>query len=537
MQTRLALVWWSFTFAALAVTGGCSGDESDPSNAELRIAIAAEPTSLDPALISDLFSANVVINLMDPLVRLDDDLEPEPALAESWKLSDANKTVTFRLRDDGRWSNGDRVTAADFEYAWKRILDPAVAADPAYQLYGIVGAAQYNGCERDCARLRDRVGVDALDDRTLEVRLTGPQPWFLEQVALTTFLPVHRATVERFGRKWTEPGNIVTNGPYRLTAWKHNESITLTKWEQWRGADAVSVERFAGQIIKNATTALTAFEAGEIDACLAACMPPDDVERLQQSDAYVSSPGLGTRYLELNLETVPDLNQRRALAFALDRTSLVEHVTQAGERPATSLTPVGMPGFDAIAQDFLPKRADVQAARRYLERASSPKRTLNLLYWTNDPAGGAQIAVAVQSMWEKLGLRTRVRGLEFQEYLALSGPPMDESVDVVWTGWIADFVDDINFLELLTCKPGNTNSYCDADYDRLIERARSTPNDAERHEIYAQAEAMLTGPSGALPVIPAYWATFPTIRRPGIEGWRPNLLGQYDFTKVTVADG
>ena len=272
----------SVALLALAVTSGCSGDESDPSNAELRIAIHEDPGSLDPALAGEPAAGNVLVNLMDPLVRLNEDLEPEGALAEGWEESDGRTTVTFRLRDDGRWTNGDRVTALDFEYAWKRVLDPTLAAGNASQFYGIVGATAYNSCERDCEKLRERVGVRALDEHTLEVTLTSPQPWFIDQVAQVPFLPVHRATVERFGRRWTEPANIVTSGPYRLTGYTHDESITLTKWKQWRGADAVKVERFAERIIKDATTALTAFEAGEIDACVVqACIPPDDIERLE----------------------------------------------------------------------------------------------------------------------------------------------------------------------------------------------------------------------------------------------------------------
>ncbi len=536
MQIRRALLW-SVTLVALAGTGGCSGDESDSSRAELRIAIEEDPPTLDPGLAGDPVSGNVIVNLMDPLVRLNAELEPEPALAESWEVSAGGTTVTFRLRDDGRWTNGDPVTAADFEYAWKRILDPRFAAASASQLYGILGAAKYNGCKWGCEQLRDQVGVNALDAHTFQVKLVGPQPWFVAQVAHTPFLPVHRATVERFGRKWTEPENIVTNGPYRLTGWTHDESLTLTKWDEWRGADAVQIERFAGRIIEDATTAVTALEAGEIDACLGqACIPPDDIERLQDGDAYVQSPGLVTRYLGLNLETVPDLNQRRALAFALDRTSLVENVTKAGEEPATSFTPKGIPGFDAIVQDFLPKEADVEAARRYLERAPSPKRALSVVYYTSDP-GGEKTAVAVQAMWKQIGLRIKLRGLGLQEYLDLLGPPLDGSVDVFVLGWVADFGDDITFLSIFTCTSGdNPNGYCDAGYDRLIERAHSTPNDADRHRLYAQAEAMLTGPDGALPIIPSYWATFPTMRRPGVEGWRPNLLGRYDFTKVSIAD-
>ena len=527
----------SVALLALAVTSGCSGDESDPSNAELRIAIHEDPGSLDPALAGEPAAGNVLVNLMDPLVRLNDDLEPEGALAEGWEESDGRTTVTFRLRDDGRWTNGDRVTALDFEYAWKRVLDPTLAAGNASQFYGIVGATAYNSCERDCEKLRERVGVRALDEHTLEVTLTSPQPWFIDQVAQVPFLPVHRATVERFGRRWTEPANIVTSGPYRLTGYTHDESITLTKWKQWRGADAVKVERFAERIIKDATTALTAFEAGEIDACVVqACIPPDDIERLRDGDAYLPAPGLVTRYLGLNLKNVPDVNQRRALAFALDRTSLVENVTKAGEGPATSLTPDRMPGFDEIEQGFLPKEADLEEARRYLERATAAKRTLSLFYSTSDvPA--AQIGVALQAMWKRIGLRIELHGLEAKLFYELVGPPMDGSIDVFVWGTLADFGDDMSVLETLTCRSGyNPNGYCDARYDRLIKRARSTPDEADRHQIYAQAEAMVTGADGALPIIPTYWASLPTLRDPAVEGWQPNLFGRHDFTKVMIRE-
>jgi oligopeptide transport system substrate-binding protein len=527
-------------FVALTVTvafvGGCGGDAEDSSakTEVLRVAIGSEPPTLDPGLITDVVSSNIALNIMDPLVRLNDDLDPEGMLAERWGVSADGTTVTFHLRDDGKWTNGDPVTAADFEYAWKRILNPKLAAGYAYQLYGIVGAEDYNSCEVGCDALRDEVGVRALDERTLEVKLTSPQPWFVAQAAHSSFLPVHRATVEKFGDKWTEPANIVTNGPFRLTAWKHDVSITLTKWAEWRSADSVSLERIEGRIIKDATTGLAAFEAGEIDACMeTSCLPSEDIGRLQETDAYVESPGLATQFLGVNIKTVPDVNQRRALSFAIDRTSIVENVTQAGEVPATSFTPKGMPGFETITQDFLQPTADLGAARQHLARAANPKRTLNLLFISDDPVA-KDLAVTVQAMWKEIGIRTNVRGMEFQAFLETLGPPLDPSVDVFALGWVGDYVDDINFLELWTCKSGNNfTGYCDAEYDRLIERARSTPDDAARQEIYAAAEAMLTGSEGALPMIPTHWGTFPTMRKPGIRGWEPNLLDQYDFTRVT----
>jgi oligopeptide transport system substrate-binding protein len=136
---------------------------------------------------------------MDPLVKLGDDLAPVPSLAESWDVSKDGKTVTFHLRSDGKWTNGDPVTAQDFEYSWKRTISPELAADYAYQFYGIVGAADYNACQKNCDALADKVGVKALDDSTLEVELTTPQPWFVQQVSHTSFLAVHPATVEQYG--------------------------------------------------------------------------------------------------------------------------------------------------------------------------------------------------------------------------------------------------------------------------------------------------------------------------------------------------
>ena len=141
-------------------------------------------------------------------------------------------------------------------------------------------------------------------------------------------------------------------------------------------------------------------------------------------------------------------------------------------------------------------------------------------------------------MWRKIGIETTLRRIELKQFLELLGPPLHSSIDVWMGGWIGDYVDDINFLELWTCPPGgDPRSYCDAAYDDLIRRARSTPDDADRHKLYAQAEAKLTGPSGDLPFIPTYWSTFKTLRRPGIEGWEPNLLDLYDFTNVSISNG
>src|SRR3954469_15332323 len=226
---------------AALVAAGCGGGTSSSSgsggggsgslaaNQTITIAWGAEPPSLDPGLATDTTSSNVLLNIMDPLVKLDPKtLKPVPSLAQSWDVKGAN--VTFHLRHDGKWTNGDPVTANDFVYSWKRTLSPELGADYAYQFYGIKGPILYNGGPKNCDALADKVGVEAPDDYTLVVHLTSPQPWFIQQSSHHSFLAVNQATVEQFGDKWIEPQNIVTNGPFKLAKWEHDAEIDLVKW-------------------------------------------------------------------------------------------------------------------------------------------------------------------------------------------------------------------------------------------------------------------------------------------------------------------
>jgi oligopeptide transport system substrate-binding protein len=530
---------------ALVLAAGCGGGGEDnkaagengtpAANQVLKMAWGAEPPSLDPGLATDTTSSNVLLNVMDPLVKLGDDLEPVPALAESWNVN--GKVVTFHLRDDGRWTNGDPVTARDFEYSWKRTLDPRLAADYAYQLYGIVGAEAYNNAKpAQTAALRDKVGVKALDDRTLQVTLTSEQPWFVQQAAHHSFLAVHQPTVERYGAKWTEPGNIVTNGPFKLAGWKHDASITLVKNEDWRGADKVALKRVEGRIIVDGTTRVQAFEAGEVDALDGGGLPPADMPRLKELAEYEKYPALGTYYYGFNLKNIPDVDQRRAMASAIDRQSIIDNVAQADQIPASGMVPQGMPGFDVIKQDFLPARADLERAKQFMAEVENPVRKVTLFY--NDSPGHKEIAVAVQAMWKELGIDTTIKAQEFAQFLEFLGPPPNDAVYVYRLGWIADYADPMNFLELWTSKSGNNNTrFASPQYDRLIEKARSTPDDQQRYELYRQAEAMLTGPDGAMPIAPIYWYTYTNLERESVkDSFEINPLDQFDLSKVVIKE-
>ncbi len=544
MRLRVPLLAAAVVAAVALIAVGCGGGGEKEgavgggkkvASQVLKMAWGAEPPSLDPGLATDTTSSNVLLNIMDPLVRLGDDLQPVPALAESWDVD--GKVVTFHLRDDGRWTNGDPVTAEDFEYSWKRTLDPKLAADYAYQLYGIAGAEAYNNAKpAQAAALRDKVGVKALDDRTLQVTLTSEQPWFVGQAAHHSFLAVHKATVERYGTKWTEPSNIVTNGPFKLADWKHDASITLVKNPDWRGADQVALDRVEGRIIVDGTTRVQAFEAGEIDALDGGGLPPADMPRLKQTAEYEKYPALGTYYYGFNLKNITDLNQRRAMAFAIDRQSIIDNVAQADQIPATGMVPKGMPGFETIKQDFLPPRADLSKAKQFMAKADNPKKKITLFY--NDAPGHKEIAVAVQAMWKELGIDVTIKAQEWAQYLEFLGPPPSDAVYVYRLGWIADYGDPMNFLELWTSKSGNNNTrFANPAYDRLIEQARNTPDDAKRYEIYRQAEAMLTGPNGQLPIAPIYWYTYTNLERESVKDtFNINLLDQFDLSKVVIKE-
>jgi oligopeptide transport system substrate-binding protein len=517
-----------------AATGGGGGAAA---NQTMTIAWGAEPPSLDPGLATDTTSSNVLLNIMDPLVRLDPKTnEAVPALAESWDVSEDGKTVTYHLRQDGKWTNGDPVTASDFVYSWKRTLSPELAADYAYQLYGIVGAIEYNGCQKNCDALADKVGVEAPDDFTLVVHLTSPQPWFIQQSAHHSFLAVNQKAVEEFGDKWTEAANIVTNGPFKVAKWEHDSELDLVKWDDWRDAANVTLTSVPGKIIVDGTTRVQAFESGEVDAFDGAGIPPDEIARLKETPEYEAYPSLGTYYYGFNIKNISDIHERRALSLAVNRQEIIDQIAQADQIPATGMSPEGISGFDVINPNspWTPAAGDIDKAKDELSQAADPKMDINLFF--NDAPGHKEIATAVQAQWQELGITSTLKQQEWAQYLEFLGPPPNSAVDVYRLGWIYDFPDAINGLELWTCDSGNNNTnYCDKDYDALVAEARKTPDNTARYELYAQMEDKLFGQDGALPIIPIYWYTFPNLEKLSIKDtFNISPLDQFDLTKVVV---
>jgi oligopeptide transport system substrate-binding protein len=492
---------------------------------------------LDPGLATDTTSAKIVLNIYDALVKLDDELNAVPSMAESWDVN--GKNVVYHLKSGAKWSNGDPVTAKDYEYAWKRAASPELASDYSYQLFGIQGATEYNSCEKNCNALRDKMAVKATDDQTLEVTLTSTQPWFIQQSAHSVFLPVHQATVEAAPERWTRPENIVTNGPFKVEAAEPSASITLVKDPEWRDADTVKLERVEGRIIVDGTTAVQSFEAGEVDV-LDEQLPAAETPRLKETPEYELYPGLGTSYYGFNVkDNITDINQRRAMSLAVDRQSIIDNITQANEKPATAFTPEGMPGLEEIVPEpspWTPASGDIEQAKELMAQAQNPKT--NITIYSNESSPNKEVAEALQSMWKQIGINSTIKILEWQQYLEFLGPPPPKAVDIYRLGWVGDFVDDINFLELWTCDSGNNNTgFCDKEFDALVAKAKQTPDNAERYEIYKQLEQKLTGQDGALPFIPLWYTTYPNLERENVKDtFSINLLDQVDLTKVEIKE-
>lgn len=531
---------WAGLVGVLAVavvgTSAATTGKSDASKARaqvLKLAIGAEPPSLDPGLATDTTSANLLFNLMDPLIRLGDPpaLRALPGAASSWSVRGA--TVTLKLRRNVRWSNGQPVTAGDYVWSWLRTISPELGADYAYQFYGIKGAEAYNGCKSNCGALRAKVGLKALGRYSLRIQLTSAQPWFVQQLSHTSFLPVNKAAVTKHGKKWTEPGNIVTNGPFKLASWRHDASITLVKNTKWRNAKSVKLTRIEHPIIVDGTTAENAFSAGNVDVNTTS-LPPVDIPKWKKTKFWKVYKALGTYYYGFNVKNISDVNQRRAMAFAIDRSQIVKYITQAGQVPARGFTPAGIAGGPTITKNSsMPVKAQPAKARSFMAKVRNPKKAIKL-YMNNSP-GHVKIATAVQAFWKELGLDVTLRVMEWAQYLQFLGPPPNSDVDVYRLGWIYDFPDAYNGLVLWIGDSGNNNTnWKNAKYDGLVAKSAKTPNNAARHKIYQQAENILTGPSGALPIMPIYWYTFTALVKDYVKGFSINPSDNWDYTRVSM---
>lgn len=491
---RFAALGW----LACGLLAACS--PSVP-RADLVFVQSAEPESIDPAFVTDQVSMRISEALFEGLCRLNEKGEPIPGVAERWDVSPDRKHYTFHLRSNAVWSNGEPVVAKDFVRSWQRALEPSFGADYASQLYLIKGAKAFNeGATKDPSQIAAR----AIDDRTLEVDLDNPTPYFIDMCAFLTLAPVHVPTVEKHGTAWIKPGNVVTNGAYLLETWKLDDHIRLKKNPTYWDAANVKLETIEVKPIQDANTALTYFVTGAADLMMDKGMvPPSLPGKLKQEPWFHTGPFLGTWFIRFNVTQKPFDNAkvRQAFAMAVDKKRIVEKITQLGEPVASSLTPPG------AGQNYQPPPGlefNPEKARALLAEAGYPggKGFPRAEYLYIPLPVERNIAVELQAMWkENLGVEI---GLTKQEQKIWLASMRSLNYAMCRSSWVGDYNDPNTFIEMFTTGNGNNRTgWASPEYDKLIVDAAAEPDVQKRNGIFQQAEKLLI--SDACAILPVYF--------------------------------
>ena len=493
-----------------------------------------EPASLDPHVANALTDQIILVALFEGLAVLDEKTSQAlPGVAERWDVSPDGLTYTFHLRANARWSNGDPVTARDFAFAFQRILTPGFAAEYSYMLWPIKNAERFNkGDLKDFSA----VGIEVVDDRTLRIRLAQPTPYLPALTTHATWLPLHRASLEKFGgiddraNPWTRAGNMVSNGPFMLTTWSPDARIVVTKNPRYWDAAHTWLERVVFFPTEQADTEDRNFRAGQVH--ITYDMPKSRIPtyRAQSPSPLRIDPLLNITYLNFNVTKPPftDPRVRRALALAIDRDAISRNVLQGAYPAAPSMTPPNCGGYTARA--VVP--TDFAEARRLLAAAGFPGGQglpvipVQVLNDENQP----RIMEAIQAMWQReLGVRIAIEPYE-QKTLFQNQQTLAHTLAVL--GWTADFADPVTFLDVLRTGNGqNWTGWGSKDYDALLDQAAATADPHVRFELFQKAEALLLE---AAPVTPLLYRARTYLIHPAVKNWEPSPLGFHRFQLVEL---
>lgn len=524
--------------------------------------IGMEPKTWDPQLNTSGAGGHVIINLYDGLVR-DTKEGIKMATAESYEVSAnaegvADTVYTFKLRDDAKWSDGQSVTANDFEYAWKRACSPEMASPYAFLITDYIkGAYEYFSGTGS----RDDVGVKALDEHTLQVELIQPTAYFLNLVSFFTYMPC-REDMASTGEGWEkDPAKCITNGAFYLEEYKIGSHVLLKKNENFWNKDNVKLAGIKGLFITDATTSLQGYEAGEIN--ITSTLPGEEIPRLLAEDPnFASEPALGTTYIEFNMdaEIVNDINVRKALTLAIDRKLICDQVLRNGAVPAAAFV---APAFKLSSGESLramdefgnvmteyeinPNGAEVEKAREYLTAAGYPNGegfpTLELLYY--ESGSNSQIAEAVQQMWkENLGITVN---LKVEEYAVFANTRSSGNYTLDITGWSADYNDPMTMLSLFTANGVNTARWRYKEYAGVPEDTTLNPENkpyddaiimasktmgTERDGYLKEAEDVLMNNMVICPLY--YTISTQVVDHSRVSGPGRTPIGMWDFRNFTM---
>ena len=519
-------------------SAAASSAAADPAEKqEMTFVLNNIPDGLDPGVTNNSFAQYVLINCFEGLVTYDETGSLVGGSAESWDISDDGLVYTFHLRDGLKWSDGTPLTTQDFVYSIQRVLTPATAAQYVSMVTGYVKNAQefYDG-----TATAEDLGVKAIDDQTLEITLIQPTSYFIDVLSMWVYDPVQQATVEANGDSWTSsPETYVCNGPFKVTGMSLNENVILEKNENYWDAENVTLEKLTFRYILDNSTALTAYESGEVDGIIS--VPSSDYARLKAEKAGLQVyPSYGTVYYNINCEAEPynDPLVRKALCLAVDRQALIDNVVQVDAQPAYSFL---APGYSVDGKDITEGRsdyglsatADVEAAQAALAEAGYPNGegfpTLKLSYYQDDTVKKIVEAMA-EMLKNNLNINVEVSS---NDWAIFYEDVQQGNYEVAAMGWSADYLNPMSFLPLFKTGDSSNNSfYSNPEYDALVEQVMSESDAAAAAELTMQAADLASNDYCCLPL---YYKANSFLMHDNITGYYMTASSNLYFKNVVVS--
>lgn len=506
----------------------------------LKVQVGPDPETVDPALNSAIDGGNMILHAFEGLLTLDENGQLKEGQAESWETSEDGLTWTFHLRDGLKWSDGTDLTAKDFVYSWQRVCDPNVAAPYAEAVLGMV-----KGYDEAVAGDITKLDVQAPDEKTVVVNLANPCSYFGELAAFATLNPVQQATVEANGDAWaTSADTYISNGPFMMTEWVPGSHITFSKNPNYWNAEAIKLDKLEFELIEDSNAAYSAYTSGEVD--MIKDVPTEEIPSLQGNDDFHVEPIIGTYYVSLNLqkEYFQDARVRKALSLAIDRNYVANTLMQGTYSPASSI--VGPGWLDTDGSSFAENAnggtpyidndnfdANLEEAKKLLEEAGYPNGEgfPQIEYTTNDAGYHKVVAEYLQQAWAAIGIDLKVNIVEWASFTPMR---RNGEFDVARNGWVGDYTDPSNILELFCTTNGNNDGkYTNADFDAAIEDSRVTTDATTRSADLHKAEDTLMNDAGCIPI--AYYNDF-WLQSSKITGSWHSANGYWYFMYADIAE-
>ncbi len=506
----------------------------------LSVQVGPDPETIDPALNSAVDGGNMLLHSFECLLTVDENGQLAPGQAESWETSEDGLTWTFHLRDGLKWSDGSDLTANDFVYSWKRVCDPMVAAPYAETVLSMV-----EGYDKAIEGDLDALQVVAQDDNTLAVTLNAPCSYFGSLAAFATLSPVQEATVTANGDAWaTSAETYISNGPFYVSEWVPGSYILMSKNPYYWNADAIKLDGIKWNLIEDSNAAYSAYQTGEV--LMIKDVPTEEIPSLKDNAEFHVDPIIGTYYLSMNLErdAFKDAKVRKALSLAIDRDYVANTLMQGTYSPADNFMGPGWIDMDGKqfkdnangGQSYIDVNnyeADLEEAKQLLADAGYPdgEGFPSITYTTNDSGYHKVVAEYLQQAWAQLGIDLQVDIVEWASFTPMR---RNGDYDIARNGWVGDYSDPSNMLELFYTTNGNNDGkFSNADFDAAIDLSRTTLDSAERSQALHTAEDVLMEETGCIPV--AYYNDF-WLQSDKITGSWHSPYGYWYFMYADIAE-